>query len=113
MTPLALEQRQHPPRDADDTNDAPIKDSLVPSRARESLVRAKMLITESILAISGAAAPRSRDSRHSRRLSKRSRESVQNVRASRERKNEREMSREVLLFVSLPRACSIVTAESL
>jgi len=112
MTPLVLEQRQHPPRDADDTNDAPIKDSLVPSRARESLVRAKILITESILAISGAAAPRSRDSRHSRLLSKRSRSRsrVQNVRASRERKNEREMSREVLLFVSLPRACSIVTA---
>ena len=31
MTPLALEHRQHPARDADDTNDTPIKDFLIPS----------------------------------------------------------------------------------
>lgn len=29
MTPLALEHRQHPARDADDSNDTPIKDFLV------------------------------------------------------------------------------------
>jgi len=31
MTPLALEHRQHPARDADNTNDTSIKDFLVPS----------------------------------------------------------------------------------
>lgn len=54
MTPLALEQRQHPARDADDTNDTPIKDSLVPlARSLRVRSRARILITETIPAING------------------------------------------------------------
>lgn len=38
MTPLALEHRQHPAWDADDINNTPIKDFLVPP-ARILIIR--------------------------------------------------------------------------